>query len=45
MDKAWEREEGEKKTDKAVSSQMKKIQGEETEGERNYTKINNNITF
>jgi len=34
-----ERTEGGKKTDKAVSSQTKKIQGEKTEGE------NNNITF
>lgn len=46
MDKVWEREEGGgKKTDKAVSSQRKKIQGEKTEGERKDTKRNNNITF
>lgn len=43
----WEREEGrgEKQTDKAVSSQMKEIQGEKTEGERKDTKRNKNITF
>lgn len=36
---------GRRKTDEAVSSQTKKIQGEETEGERNDTKRNNTITF